>query len=107
MAEASNPAKKSWWRFTDEADMSRPDDGFSVSRETGDINAHRSFINDCIRSTRSAGNSGFCRAVAPFWNTRDRAFYINGMSGKDACAEGYKAMMVFYDVDAPEWAWWV
>ena len=107
MAEASNPAKKVWWRYSNDADMSRADDGFSVARETGDINAHRWFINDCIVPSRGAGNSGYCRAVAPYWNARDRAFYIDGMSGKDAAAEGYKAMMEHYNTPAPEWAWWV
>ena len=109
MSEASNPAKKVWWRFSKDAigKMNRDFDGFSTDRETGDINAHRHFMDDCIHASRTAGNSGYCRAVAPYWNARDRAFYMDGMSGKDAAAEGYKAMMERYNVDAPEWAWWV
>jgi len=105
----SNPASKVWWRYSDDAkgQMDRAYDGWDTERHVGVVGAHRSYMDECIKDTRTAGNSGYCRAVAPYWNARDTAYYVQGMSGKDAAAEGYKAMMERYNMPAPEWAWWV
>lgn len=64
------------------------------------------FMADCIKDTRTAGNSGYVRAIAPFWNARDIAFYFWGVSDEASEVAGYKAMMEHYGVDAPSWAWW-
>ena len=69
-------------------------------------NGHHHFMRACIAETREAGNSGYVRAVKPYWDARDIAFYFWGVSPAAASAEGYKAMQAHYSMDAPAWAWW-
>ena len=70
------------------------------------MNGHRRFMNAC-KPADCKGNAGYVKAVKPYWDARDKAFYVHGMSADDAAVEGYKAMMAHYDMPAPEWAWWV
>tara|TARA_R110001592_G_scaffold67354_2_gene206539 strand:- start:2329 stop:2661 length:333 start_codon:yes stop_codon:yes gene_type:complete len=69
-------------------------------------NEHRAFMAACIEGSRGVGNAAYCRAIAPFWDARDIAFYFWGVSPSAAMAEGYKAMQTRYNTDAPAWAWW-
>jgi hypothetical protein len=70
------------------------------------LNAHTWWMNDTIGDNRGAGNTGYSRAIAPFWDARDMAFYFFGVSCEAADIAGYKAMAAHYGVDAPSWAWW-
>ena len=76
------------------------------------MNAHQFWMNDvqdAVRHTdskRFAGNTGSCRFMAPFMDAQDQA-WVDGASMVDAYAAGYQAMMDFYGVEAPFWAWWV
>ena len=98
-----------WWRDFNQDKMSR---GYEPSVEMEAARAsvhmpHRRFMNDCVHDTRAPGNSGYVKAVKPYWDARDKAYYVAGVSADDACVAGYKAMMAHYDMPAPDWAWWV
>lgn len=69
--------------------------------------AHRKFMNDCMADSRTPGNSGYVKAVKPYWDARDKAYFVDGVSSDDAAVAGYKAMMAHYKMPAPHWAWWV
>jgi hypothetical protein len=81
--------------------------------ETHVMNAHHFWIKDMKRSIKAsdfdrrcfAGNSGYCRFYAPYQDAYDVAF-VAGADRVDCRVAGYKAMMDFYGVDAPFWAWW-
>ena len=51
------------------------------------------------------GGSGYCRFTRPYMDAHDTAF-IAGADYVDSAIAGFKAMMDFYGVDAPFWAWW-
>jgi hypothetical protein len=101
--------KSVWWRDFNQDKMHRAYEPAVKARavSSADIMAHRHFMDDCTRSTRSPGNSGYVKAVKPYWDARDKAYYVDGVSADDACVAGYKAMMAHYDMPAPAWAWWV
>lgn len=99
--------KAVWWRDFNQDKMTRPFEGFGENCKAMGMNDHRDWMDDCVRSTRTPGNSGYVKAVKPYWDARDKAFYMDGASPDDSMVAGYKAMMAHYNMPAPDWAWWV
>tara|TARA_R110000822_G_scaffold219296_3_gene353514 strand:+ start:267 stop:620 length:354 start_codon:yes stop_codon:yes gene_type:complete len=69
-------------------------------------NSHKAWMDETIGNNRTAGNAGYTRAIAPFWDARDIAFFFFGVSCEAASIAGYEAMAAHYGGDAPAWAWW-
>lgn len=103
---------KTWWRHFNIETVMHFHNEWGMAKIISDegprapTSEHRAFMDACIKGSRGVGSAAYCRAVAPYWDARDIAFYFWGVSPAAATAEGYKAMQARYNTDAPAWAWW-